>query len=80
MTGVQSLPAAYLDVTRAPDGRYCVAFIRGEFNRRSYTQSAEQIIVQARRAGSIAVRTDDADLQQRCREAGLALLEPGAEG
>lgn len=77
MTGVQTPTLAYLDVTRAPDGRYCVAFIRGEFNRRSYTPSIEQIVAQARRAGSIAVRTDDAALRQRCMEVGVALLEPG---
>lgn len=80
MIRAESPAHAYLDVTRASDGRYCVAFIRGEFNRRSYTPSAQQIVVQAQRAGSIAVRTDDADLRQRCQEAGVALLEPGVEG
>lgn len=80
MTGAQSPVHAYLDVTRASDGRYCVAFVRGDFNRRSYTPSVEQVIVQARRAGSIAVRTDDAHLRQRCQEAGVVLLEPGVEG
>jgi hypothetical protein len=80
MVEAQRPTRAYLDVTRASDGRYCVAFVRGGFNRRSYTPSAEQIIVQAQRAGSIAVRTDDADLRQCCREAGVALLETGVEG
>ncbi|HMQ32778.1 MAG TPA: hypothetical protein PKD53_18750 [Chloroflexaceae bacterium] len=80
MTEAQPPALAYLDVTRASDGRYCVAFVRGQFNRRSYTNSVEQIIGQARRAGSIAVRTDDPDLRQRCQEAGVALLEPGGEG
>jgi rRNA-processing protein FCF1 len=80
MTGAQNPTHAYLDVTRVSDGRYCVAFVRGEFNRRSYTPSAEQVIVQAQRAGSIAVRTDDADLRRRCEEAGVTLLELGVEG
>lgn len=79
MSGAQTPTLAYLDVTRASDGRYCVAFIRGEFNRRSYTPSVDQIIVQAKRAGSIAVRTDDDALRRRCEEAGVALLERGAE-
>jgi hypothetical protein len=80
MTGAQSSARAYLDVTRAPDGRYCVTFIRGEFSRRSYTSSAEQIIGQARRAGNIAVRADDADLRQHCHEAGVTVIEPDTEG
>lgn len=80
MTGTPSAARAYLDVTRASDGRYCVAFVRGEFNRRSYTPSVEQIIDQAQRAGRIAVRTDDLALRQRCEEAGVELLERGSEG
>jgi uncharacterized membrane protein len=79
VTGAQSPAQAYLDVTRASDGRYCVTFIRGEFSRRSYTPSAEQVVVQARRAGNIAVRADDAALRQRCHEAGVTVIEPGAE-
>jgi hypothetical protein len=67
-------------VTRASDGRYCVAFVRGEQNRRSYTPSADQIVAQARRAGGIAVRTDDLALRQRCQEAGLQLIERDGEG
>lgn len=80
MSGAQAPARAYLDVTRVSDGRYCVAFVRGESSRRSYTPSVEQIVVQAQRAGSIAVRTDDPALRQYCQEAGVALLEPGAEG
>lgn len=68
-------PATYLDVTRTPDGRYCVAFTRDGVIRRSYTPLVEQVISQARRAGNLAVRTDDPALRQRCQEAGVALLE-----
>lgn len=80
MAEVQGPARPYLDVTRAPDGRYCVTFIRGEFSRRSYTSSADQIVVQARRAGNIAVRADDPALRQQCHEAGVAVIEPGTEG
>ena len=65
----------YLDVTRTADGRYCVAFTRDGVSRRSYTPSIEQVIGQARRAGNLAVRTDDHALRQSCQEAGVALLE-----
>lgn len=77
MTETQSPLQPYLDVTRTSDGRYCVAFIRGEFSRKSYASSVEQIIVQARRAGNIAVRADDAILRRRCYEAGVTVIEPG---
>jgi rRNA-processing protein FCF1 len=70
---------AYLEVTRTSDGRYCVVFIRGEFHRTNFTPSVEQVVVQARRAGSIAVRTNDLALRQRCHEAGVELIEHGVE-
>lgn len=73
MTGAQIPIHAYLYATRAADKRARVAFVRGEFNRRNHTPFAEQVIVQARRTGGIAVRTDDA-------EARMALLELGTEG
>lgn len=78
MTESQS-PPTYLDVTRTADGRYCVAFTRGEFSRRSYTPSVEQVIVQAQRVSSAAVRTDDPTLRQRCQEAGIPLINLSAE-
>lgn len=80
MTGAEPPTPTYLDVTRTTDGRYCVAFTRGELSRRSYTPSADQVVVQAQRAGSLAVRTDDPALRQRCQEAGVALIDDGAEG
>ena len=70
---------AYMDVTRLPDGRYCVLYIDGSVNRRSYTPSIEQVIKQAQRAGSIPVRTDDPTLRQRCRDMALRLIENGKE-
>lgn len=66
---------AFLDVTRTVDGRYCVAFTRDGVSRRSYTRSVEQVVGQARRAGDLAVRTDDPTLRQRCYEAGVTLIE-----
>lgn len=68
------LDRAYLMVTRAPDGRYCVAYIDHGVSRRSYTPSLDQVIRQAQRAGGIPVRTDDEELQQRCRDAALPLV------
>lgn len=79
MTEAQSPTYAYLDVTRTSDGRYCVAFIRGEYERKSYTPFVEQIVAQAQCAGNIAVRTSDFALRQSCREAGVALIEHCAE-
>lgn len=79
MSGAEHFDRAYLDVTRTTDGRFCVAFVRGSFSRRSYTPSLDQVVAQARRAGSIAVRTDDLAVRQRCQEAGVALIESGAE-
>ncbi len=79
MTGAQIPAHAYLDVTRSTDGRYCVAFVRGDVRRMSYTPSVDQIVAQAQCAGNIAVRTSDITLRQRCQEAGLALIERDAE-
>lgn len=64
----------YLVVTRLPDGRYCVAFTAGGTSRKSYTTSAEQVVRQAQRAGGLPVRTDDSELQQRCKESALPLI------
>jgi rRNA-processing protein FCF1 len=75
MNGVKPSRPTYLEVTRTADGRYCVAFIRDGVSRRSYTPSIEQVIGQARRAGNLAVQTDDLALRQRCQEAGVALVE-----
>jgi rRNA-processing protein FCF1 len=79
MAGAELPTPAYLDVIRTSDGRYCVTFTRGEFARRSYTPSLDQVIVQARRAGIIAVRTDDLALRQRCQEADIPLVNLRAE-
>jgi hypothetical protein len=65
---------AFLDVARLPDGRFEVAFTQGELRRRSYTPSAELVVRQAQRAGGIPVRTDDAELRQRCLDAQVPLL------
>lgn len=70
---------AYLVVTRAADGRYCVAYTDGKISRRSYTPSVEQVIRQAQRAGRLPVRTDDATLRQRCQEVALPLIEAEKE-
>lgn len=79
MSVVESSKPTYLDVTRGPDGRYCVTFTRGGVSRQSYTPSIEQVISQARRAGNLAVRTDDHALRQRCQEAGLTVLDQSAQ-
>ncbi len=65
---------AYLEVTRLPDGRYCVAYTAGEISRKSYTPSLDQVIRQAQRAGGLPVRTDDSALRQRCEDAALPLI------
>lgn len=65
---------AYLMVTRAADGRYCVAYIDGSVSRRSYTPSLDQVIRQAQRAGGLPIRTDDGALRQRCQDEALPLL------
>ncbi len=65
---------AFLDVVRLPDGRFEVAFTQGELRRKSYTASVELVVRQALRAGGIPVRTDDAELRQRCLEAQVPLL------
>lgn len=67
--------AAHLDVTPAPDGRYCVVFTCAGTSRRSYASSLAQVVGQAQRARVAGVRTDDPALRQRCREAGLALID-----
>lgn len=71
---------AFLDVTRASDGRYCVVYTRAGVGRRSYASSAGQVVGQAQRAGGLPVRTDDEALRGHCREAGLMLLAAGQEG
>ncbi len=65
---------AYLNVTRLPDGRYCVAYTDGQVSRRSYTPSVEQVIRQAQRAGHLPIRTDDDVLRERCKDAQLPLM------
>lgn len=79
MTRAEPSSNTYLEVTRTPDGRYCVAFTRDGVSRRSYTPSIDQVIGQARRAGGLAVRTDDQDLRRRCQEAEVTLLELGTK-
>lgn len=74
LTNDTQLDHAYLMVTRAPDGRYCVAYIDRGVSRRSYTPSLDQVIRQAQRAGGIPVRTDDEELRQRCQDAALPLM------
>ena len=73
-TGATSPGGAYLTVTRMPDGRYCVDYIVGGLNRRSYTPQLEQVVQQAQRAGGIPIHTDDEPLRQRCRDLALPLL------
>lgn len=70
----QTLHRVYLLVTRAPDGRYCVAYIDGSTERRSYAASVDQVVRQAQRAGTIPVRTDDPALQQRCQDVTIPLI------
>jgi hypothetical protein len=65
---------AFLDVSRLPDGRFEVAFTQGELRRKSYTPSVELVVRQALRAGGIPVRTDDAELKQRCLDAQVPLI------
>lgn len=78
MNGAELSTHTYLDVTRTTDGRYCVAFTRDGVSRRSYTPSIDQVIGQARRAGNIAIRTEDDALRRRCEEAGVPLIELSA--
>lgn len=75
----RGLHRIYLLVTKAPDGRYCVAYIDGSTERRSYATSADQVIRQAQRAGDIPIRTDDDTIQRRCQDLALPLIA-GAEG
>lgn len=75
-TGTEHTPpaGAYLEVTRLPDGRYCVAYTAGEVSRKSYTPSLEQVVRQAQRAGGLPVRTDDGALRQLCEDAAVPLI------
>lgn len=75
----QKTAPAYLDVSRTPDGRYCVVFVKGGISRRSYAPTAEQVLAQARHAGDLAVRTDDSVLRGCCQEAGVTLLDNNDE-
>lgn len=73
-TGKLAPNGAYLIVTRAPDGRFCVAYTNGDMSRRSYTSSLEQVVRQAQRAGGIPIHTEDEALRQRCQDVALPLI------
>lgn len=71
----QPYPTVYLEVMRLEDGRYCVQFIKGGLPPRiSYTNQADAVAQQAKRAGNIAVRTSDADVQQSCSKQQIKLI------
>lgn len=66
--------AAYLDVSRLPDGRYAVVYTAGAVRRCSYTPVVEQVVRQAQRAGNLPIRTDDETLREHCHTVELSLL------
>ena len=62
-------PGPYLDVVRLGDGRYSVQFVKQDaLPRTSYTNQADAVVKQAKRAGNIPIHTSDAELQRLCRD------------